>query len=204
MMINGRCELHQPSLRRHLLTQFEDADDCLRGVLRRQMLYLYFPTIMLLGELDAKVKTALQSAFDQPVRDDLRNLLIQPPRDVLRQLLREPLHQVGVIEYRGKTAWDFDDPELGSEVHEYVIRLDRLTELFQSLLTQFDVQRSIRCLQGEIGISEQLLIEKYEALFVLPLSHYRARRALKHLEGMNVIKNNGNRRKIGYDVLKYS
>lgn len=204
-MTAPRCEIHQPSLRFHLLQQFADDDDCLRLVLRRNTLYLYFPTVLMIGDLAERVKQALLRSFTNPVDDALRNLLSQPPRELLRELLREPLHQVGVVEYVGKVGHQNTEEGGGEkETHEYRIRLQRLYELFQQARLQLDADRAAKCLQDEDGMSENLLIEKYQSLFVLPLSHARARDALKELERRGHIKNNGNRRKWGYDVLKIS
>ena len=199
-----RCEIHQPSFRQHLLNQFANDDDCQRLVLRRHVLYVFYPSILMIGDLADRVKTALHQSFVNPIDDPLRNLLRQPPRELLNKLLSEPLHQMVVIEYVGKVTHHVlsEEEEQERETHEYRIRLQRVYELFQQARLELDVQRAKQCLTGEQGISEQLLIEKYEALFVLPLSHARARSALEYLEQQGNLKNNGNRRKWGYDVLK--
>src|SRR5512136_2453832 len=100
----ARCEIHQPSFRFHLLQQFANDDECVRLVLRRHVLYVFFPSILMIGDLAERVKTALIQSFVNPIDEDLRNLLSQPPRELLSKLLSKPLHQVGVIEYVGKVS----------------------------------------------------------------------------------------------------
>lgn len=198
-----KCEIHQPSFRYHLLHAFEAK--CLRRYLYRNTLYLFYAYKMDLAKMQEAVAGAFLESFVTPIDDHVRDLLRQPPGELVRRVHSELLRQVDYIEFVGKTEHDESETDgRGAVTYQYKISLKRITEIWRSERAILDEECARVCLQGEQFITEQHLIDKYTALFVLPISHYRAREALKRLETEHIIKNNGNRRKWGYDVLKIS
>jgi len=144
----------------------------------------------------------LLDSFVHPIDDDRRDLLRQPPGELVRRVHGELLRQVGYIDFVGKT--EHDESEIagrGAASYQYRISLKRINDIWRSERAILDVECAKVCLQGEQFVTEQHLIDRYQALFVLPISHYRVRHGLKTLEHAKEIKNNGNRRSFGYDVL---
>ena len=200
-----RCEIHQPSFRHHLLRQFEVDDACLRFFLRRNTLYLFYPTLLMLGEIAQKVHDAFLDSFVAPVFT-ARNLLSEPPGELLCELARVLLHRIEYIEYNGKVEHspETENETRGETTHEYRVNLRTIDDMFRRVRLDFDTRKAIQLLKDEEGISEMLLIEKYNAMHVISISHERARAALKELDRLNLTKCNGNLRKWGHDVLKIS
>lgn len=203
--MTARCEIHQPSFRHHLLRQFESDDACLRFFLRRNTLYLFYPTILMLGDIAQKVHDAFLDSFVAPVFTS-RNLLREPPGELLCELARELLHRIEYIEYKGKVEHppETENEIRGNVTHEYRINLKTVDEIFRKCRLEFDTRNAIHLLKDEDGISECLLIQKYNAIHVIRISHERARAALQELDRLNLTKRNGNLRFWGHDVLKKS
>lgn len=198
-----KCEIHQPSFRYHLLKAFEA--NCLRRYLYRNTLYLFYFYKLDLAKIQEAVAGAFLDSFVNPIDEDRRDLLRQPPGELVRRCHRELLRQVDYIDYVGKT--DHDEAEIvgrGEVSYQYKISLKFITDIWRSERAILDEECARVCLQGEQFVTEEHLIHKYQALFVLPISHYRVREALQRLEMAKIIKNNGNRRKFGYDVINIS
>jgi len=195
-----KCEIHQPSFRHHLFNAF-DAHG-LRLHLYRNTLYLFYRYRLDLAKIQEAVAGAFLDSFVNPI-DERRNLLRKPPGELVRRVHGELLRQVDYIAYVGKS--DHNEEEIdgrGGATYQYKISLKRITDIWRSERAILDEECARVCLQGEQFVTEAHLIHKYQALFVLPISHYRAREALQRLETAKIIKNNGNRRKWGYDVVK--
>ena len=196
-----KCEIHQPSFRHHLFNAF-DAHG-LRLHLYRNTLYLFYRYKLDLAKIQEAVAGAFLDSFVNPIDEQRQNLLSKPSGELVSRVHSELLRQVAYIEYVGPT--EHDEVEIdgrGWVTYQYKISIKRITDIWISERAILDEECARVCLQGEQFVTEAHLIHKYQALFVLPLSHYRARKALQRLETGKIIKNNGNRRKLGYDVLK--
>jgi len=198
-----RCEIHQPSFRHHLLRQFESDDACLRFFLRRHTLYLFYPSILMLGEIAEKVHDAFLDSFLDPLHRS-RNLLVEPPGELLGRVAGKLLERIDYIEYHGKVRHsETTENDIRGEVtHEYRVNLLTINTIFREERLHFDVEKAKALLDLQEGMSEALLIEKYQALHVLQLSHKRARAAFAVLDKQGFTKLNGNGRVWGRDVLK--
>jgi len=198
-----RCEIHQPSFRHHLLRQFEGDDACLRFFLRRNTLYLFYPSILMLGEIAEKVHDAFLDSVMQPIHRT-RNLLVDPPGELVGKVAGVLLERIDYIEYHGKVSHPQENEiEIRGEVtHEYRINLTTINQIFREERLDFDVAKAKALLDLREGMSEALLIEKYQALHVFKLSHKRARAAFGVLDAQGFTKLNGHGRVWGRDVLK--
>lgn len=197
-----RCEIPQTSFRQHLLRQFDLDDACLRFFLRRQTLYLFYPTILMLGDIAQKTHDAFLDAYLKPLAAP-RNLLSEPPGELVSAVAGELLCRMDYIEYAGKNDAETDDEgEVTREAaHEYRVRLSIINQMFRAARLAFDCARARKLLKGEEGMSERLLIEKYEAMHVLKLSHKRARDVLQAFDAAGLTAYNGHKRVWGRDVL---
>lgn len=198
-----KCEIHQPSFRYYLLKTFEAK--CLRRYLHKHTLYLFYTYKLDLAKIQEAVADAFLDAFVNPIDEQQRNLFRAPPGELVRRVHGELLRQTSFIAYVGKTEHgEAETDGRGATTYQYKIFLRTVHRIWQGERERLDVECVTVCLQGETAVSEESLLKKYQALFVLPLSHYRARNALHILETQGVIANNGKKRVVGREILCYT